>query len=178
MKLRLLKPLPWAEVGTVWNWDFCTKAKFWTEYYKCDTLISSWWAEEIKEPERWEPKLRETYYKYAIYTERCHPISEGKSFESVWAEKKMAQYWLCTKTREELETTLLLLKLRQSNGGWKPKEGELYYNLAIWWCVVFENFEEDDDLCVNDILIGNCYRTSEEAVKYAPEWKKLFDSVK
>ena len=178
MKLRLLKPLPWAREWMEFSDGDCNVVRIVDAEYTVHTLIQLWWAEEIKEPERWEPKLGERYYRYAIYTGGCNPIMECKSFESVLAAKKMAEYWLAAKTSEELETTLLLLKLRQSNGGWKPKDRENYFAVKINWYVSTLYYGINNCDRVNDLLTGNCYRTREEAEKYAPEWKKLFDRMK
>jgi len=174
-KIKLLKALPWAEVGEIHNSN-----EFGADYLPYDLcfLIESWWAEEVKEDTLWIPKVGEIFYQPSVEYFWVEQDVRGIHMDDK-KTKIVAELWLIFKTEQGAKKRLLFLELTNSNGGFVPKEWEKYF--------AFMPDSIDgilSDVCeltstgikiTNWIALWNCYRTRSQAEKYAPKWKEYFD---
>ena len=57
---------------------------------------------------------------------------------------------------------------------WKPKAGEKYWTIFNNLKVCFGFYDPNNKCCFDDIKYYNCFKTEEEAQKYADEFKRIF----
>jgi len=104
MKYKLLKPLPWIEVGTIY--DSTTEDPVTKEEADIELFVRCFWTnndffEPIKESKWWEPKEWESYFCLDWYYQRndCYSIDELP-----------ISAWLFFKTKEEAEKQFKLMQ--------------------------------------------------------------------
>ena len=161
MKIKLLKALPWYDVGHTFEQEpgWCV----WYTLYLPDELINTGWAEEVEAPKTvWDLEEGDEY----IFLD-----NHGDTFKSTWdgviVDKRRRKNNNCFLTWEDAEMELLRRESRAK--AWKPDMGQNFWTLdrmgsptkVIW-----------GDLCSNFLSFhnGNTYKTREEAI----EWKKTY----
>lgn len=138
------------------------------------SLIETWWAEEIKEEEFWIPKVGEPYFRFVPEWEKISIVVRlREKSESDVDMSNNSKYGLMFKTESEAKKRLLFLELSNSNSGFIPKEWEEWFNIDQYW-KLDENRVVWWIYSINAIAIWNCYKTKEQAEKYAPKWKEYF----
>lgn len=103
MKYRLLKPLPWIEVGTIY--DSTTEDPVTKEEADIELFVRCFWTnndffEPIKESKWWEPKEWWEYYDF---------YGEEEFNNTTWDIIAISA-WLAFKTKEEAEKQLKLMQ--------------------------------------------------------------------
>lgn len=104
MKYRLLKPLPWIEVGTIY--DSTTEDPVTKEEADIELFVRCFWTnndffEPIKESKYWEPEEWEYYYDI------------GGVYDKNWwydCDDVNISTWLAFKTKEEAEKQFKLMQ--------------------------------------------------------------------
>lgn len=182
-KIRLLRALPWAEVGEVFEaWECsqecatcCDRSKKRLPF-SIAVLLNEWWAEEVVEDEVWIPKDGEEYYFSSIDSNGNYFIDWAKRESKTKDEFYLwnLKLWLIFKTREEAKKRLLFLELSNSNGGFVPNKNEGFYIVNKDWEVIWI-MESGQFFDVYKIALWNCYKDLATAEKYAPKWKEYFD---
>lgn len=97
MKYRLLKPLPWIEVGTIYD---STKEEADIELFVRCFWTNNDFFEPIKESKWWEPKEWWEYYDF---------YGEEEFNNTKWDVTNISA-WLAFKTKEEAEKQLKLMQ--------------------------------------------------------------------
>lgn len=171
MKIKFLKALPWVEIGEIHNSN-----EFGADYLPYDLcfLIKSWWAEEVKEeevfiPDIWQQYLRITEWKSDIW-ERLSDEDTNSDYDFLL---NLSKLWLIFKTEAEAKKRLLFLELSNSNDWWIPEPYEDMYmvDCLSWGILVYQY----TNIYLEDVALWICYKTKEQAEKWAPKWKEYFD---
>lgn len=179
MKIKLLKALPWAEIGEVIETnDEDTIIVFDGATLIASRLIEKWWAEElVDEKQFWIPK---NYEKFFRLSEFDWVVEEKRFSESENLLSFLSKIWLIFKTEEQAKKRLLFLELSNSNGGWVPNKWEDYWTVyppsGVVWC--YENRDSTYWFDISYVMVWNCYKTREQAEKYSTKWKEYFDLIK
>ena len=61
---------------------------------------------------------------------------------------------------------------------WKPQNGEKYWLIHTHFEVRFSFYDQNNGSCFDDIKDYNCFKTEEEAQKYADEFKRILKERK
>lgn len=103
MKYRLLKPLPWIEVGTIYdtNVNGVTKQDIDLEFFVRNFWSDNDFFEPIKEPKYFEPEEGEYYYDiHSAYDKNWWYDCDDVNIST----------WLAFKTKEEAEKQLKFMQ--------------------------------------------------------------------
>jgi len=168
MKIKLLKELPWYEVGHIF--DIESTSCIWYTRYTPEGLLNTWWAEEIK-----APLLPKTVWDLKNGDRYLYLIDDGREYSTIWDDDRIdeerRQYNNCFLTSEDVDTELLRRGSRAK--AWIPEMRQHIYSIGILW----EAFETTWDANTCDFMYyhnGNIHKTKEDAYEWKAKYGKAF----
>ena len=166
MKIKLLKALPWYEVGHIFDQE--PGCCVWYTLYLPDELINTGWAEELSEAPKtvWDLKIGDVYYL------TFNDSSKGmRTWENTITHEERRKYNNCFLTQEDAEFELLRRESRAK--AWMPEEGENSWSIDSNG-QTFARIWEGDYIDMIYYHNGHIHKTEEEAIEWGEKYGKAF----
>ena len=166
MKIKLLKALPWYEVGHTFNEE--KNSCVWFSSYMPEHLIQAGWAEELSEDPKtvWDLEVGDDYIFLSV--------DWGKMLTGwcgVPVDIARRKYNNCFLTQEDADMELLRRECRAK--AWKPDMGQVYWGIRRMGGA-FDTIWQDDALDFMYFHNGNVHKTKEDAYEWKAKYGKAF----